>query len=60
MWIIKPDGNAINNDTGEEMYMDYINGITHVYRDHKKIGFFPSISKACEFIKKRVDELNKG
>ena len=58
MWVVLENGNAINNVTGEEMYMDRFNGITYVYRDHKKIGFFASNSEAIDFIKKRVEELN--
>lgn len=59
MWVITPDGNAVNNNTGEEIYVDYgSDAIFRVYRNHKPINFFTSFNDARDYIKTLADKLN--
>ena len=59
MWKVKPDGNAFNDSTGEEIYMKLDSDkIVRVYRNHKAINFFKSVKKAKIFISEFCGFLN--
>lgn len=59
MWVITPDGNAVGNNNGEEIYVDYgSDAIFRVYRRNKPINFFTSFNDARDYIKTLADKLN--
>ena len=59
MWVIMQDGSAIDNKTGDEMYMNFgSDAITRVYFNDKVINIFSSVADAWNFIKECVDRLN--
>lgn len=60
MWVYNEiNGNAINNETGEEIYLLLgADGLTRVYKKNRPINTFKKIIDAKEFVKKHVEELN--
>ena len=57
MWVLMQDGSAIDNDNGDEMYVDLgADGIVRVYRNEKVVASFTSIPAARNFIKHFVEE----
>ena len=54
------NGNAINNDSGEEIYTIFSpDGLFRVYRDNKVINTCLSLINANEYIRRLVDKLNE-
>lgn len=59
MWIVKEDGNAFNDSTGEEIKMNLRpDKIVYVKRDNKVINFFDSVKDAKIFISEFCGFLN--
>ncbi len=61
MWVLMKDGSAVDNNTGEEIYINLgSDGLVRVYRDNKAINTFHSVSAAADYIEKLVEKLNGG
>ena len=60
MWVIMENGNAINNKTGDELYIDYgKDGLYRVRRNHQILDTEKTGVDAKEFIKKYVEKENE-
>lgn len=59
MWIVKDNGEAIDDVTGDEIYYElHSDGLIRVYKNHRPIYFSGNVARAQEFIKKLVEDLN--
>lgn len=59
MWILTGSVGAIDNNTGDEIYVNLgADGLVRVYHNTKIIAVFHSVSGASDFIEKHVAELN--
>lgn len=60
MWVLMENGGAINNDTGEEIYMNLgRDGLVRVHHDMKIIYACHSVSAAKNFIDEYVQKKNE-
>ena len=58
MWIIASDTFALNDETDEEVYIQFDCGLFLVMHDGEEIESFYSASAAAKFLEDYVTELN--
>ena len=59
MWVLMENGGAIDNNTGEEIYMNLGgDGLVRVYRDQKVIAVHRTVRAAKFFIEDFVQQEN--
>ena len=58
MWIIESDSYALNDETDEEIYIQFDYGLFFVMHDGEEIESFYSASAAAKFLEDYVTELN--
>lgn len=59
MWIIASDNYALNDETDEEVYIQFDCGLFCVTHNGEEIETFYSASAAADFLEDYVKELNE-
>ena len=59
MWVIYSDGYALNDETDEEIYIGFEDGLYCVMHNGEEIETFYSASAAADFLEDYVKELNE-